>query len=77
MSYPYFGPVVDKETRWVEIKAIIESGKAVRFTKGDTTKDVKSLEMDDGDLVAFRTENAQTKFVCWEAAVYEITAVDI
>lgn len=77
MSYQYFGPIANTEKRWAEIKRIIESGKAVRFSVENQFKDVKSLEMDDGDLVAFRMQNVRSKFVCWKSALYTITAVDI
>jgi hypothetical protein len=77
-KYLYCGPLVSKEERMAEIKAIIASGKAVRFTNGTITKDVKDASIDkEGDMTAFRTQNAQVPHVCWDAAYYSIRAVDI
>ena len=75
----YFGPLVDKEERKTEILEILSRGKAVRFSRENTWKDINEFKPDDlNDLIAFRrSENTMAPYICWDAAHYTITEVDI
>jgi hypothetical protein len=62
------------------IRAILQRGKAARFTNMVTgvTKDVCAWETDEhGDLTAFRTSpGAKTACVGWRAVEYAISEID-
>ncbi len=79
MQCLYDGPLVNPEERKAKILEILSRGKAVRFTNGDVWKDVKEFNADErSDLTAFRrSPNSFVPYVCWNAAKYEISEVDI
>lgn len=66
------------DARKKQIEEILARGNVVKFTNPFTgcVKYVDTWNEDaDGDLIAFRGNLAQTHFVCWESARYDVSEV--